>query len=317
MAGFRFRASVLLAVAGCSLATVTGPVINQDFPDPGIMSYNSVWYAFATNGNGYNIQVAQSTNGGTSWTVLAQDALPNVGSWATTGNTWAPAPISLGANSFVLYYTATDPSTGSHCVGAATSTTPTGPYTPQSSPIQCQAAGGGAIDPSPFRDTNGQLYIVFKVDGNNLGGGGSCGNGNLAYATPIMLQAMESNGVTPSGNPITLLNRSAADGPLIEAPGLVHIDGTYFLFFSSNCYNTNLYDTSYATATSVTGPYTKAQAPIAPFLQTGQYGLTSPGSASVLPDGSLIAFHATTSSNPLIRPMYISRPTWTSSSVAP
>lgn len=45
--------------------------------------------------------------------------------------------------------------------------------------------------------------------------------------------------------------------------------------------------------------------------------LTSPGSASVLPDGSLIAFHATTSSSPLIRPMYISHPTWTSSSVAP
>lgn len=100
----------------------------------------------------------------------------------------------------------------------------------------------------------------------------------------------------------------------------------------------NLYDISYATAKSVKGPYTKAQYPVAPFLVTGNSGyglcheglntrltdfnyvlrrLTAPGGAMPLPDGSLIAFHATTSSDPLIRPMYISRPTWTSSSVAP
>lgn len=34
-APFRFLASVLLAAAGSSIATVTGPVINENFPDPG------------------------------------------------------------------------------------------------------------------------------------------------------------------------------------------------------------------------------------------------------------------------------------------
>lgn len=68
---------------------------------------------------------------------------------------------------------------------------------------------------------------MYKVDGNNLGGGGTCGNGNEEYSTPIMLQLMECDGVTPNGAPMQLLDRIAADGPLIEAPSLVLVKGTY------------------------------------------------------------------------------------------
>ena len=38
------------------------------------------------------------------------------------------------------------------------------------------------------------------------------------------------------------------------------------MFFSSNNYNTLNYDISYAVSQSVTGPFTKVQAPNAPFL---------------------------------------------------
>jgi hypothetical protein len=64
----------------------------------------------------------------------------------------------------------------------------------------------------------------------------------------------------------------------------IHGFRRYFLFFSSNCFNTNLYDISYATASSVKGPYTKASTP---FKVTGDNGLTAPGGLSALPDGSL------------------------------
>lgn len=56
----------------------------------------------------------------------------------------------------------------------------------------------------------------------------------------------------------------------------------YYLFFSSNIYSSTLYDISYAVSQSVTGPYTKAQAPNAPFLTTGSSGLTAPGGATVI-----------------------------------
>jgi beta-xylosidase len=67
----------------------------------------------------------------------------------------------------------------------------------------------------------------------------------------------------------------------VEAPSLIKNEGTYYLTFSSNMYNTNLYDTSFATASSVTGPYTKAQAPDAPILTSDMMGLYGPGGADM------------------------------------
>ena len=52
-----------------------------------------------------------------------------------------------------------------HCVGAATSATITGPYTPQANALYCPIAQGGAIDASWFVDTGGQRYVLYKVDG--------------------------------------------------------------------------------------------------------------------------------------------------------
>jgi len=67
---------------------------------------------------------------------------------------------------------------------------------------------------------------VYKVDGSSLGGGGPCGNANGEYSTPIMLQEMEADGVTPTGNPVQILDRGPYDGPLIEAPALILHNGT-------------------------------------------------------------------------------------------
>ncbi|KAF9222898.1 glycoside hydrolase family 43 protein [Gyrodon lividus] len=301
-------AFAVLATVPLANAAVYGPVISDDFPDPAILVTSSGTYAFATNSGSVNIQVATSPDGGLTWALLSEvDALPDVGAWATTGNTWAPDVIDRKDGTFVMYYAAWSPSQNTHCVGAATSLTPTGPYTPQSSPIACQTAGGGAIDPAGFQDVDGTRYIVYKVDGSSLGGGGPCGNANGAYATPIMLQAMEADGLTPVGDPVQILDRGVYDGPLIEAPVLILHEGTYVLSFSSNCYNTDLYDISYATAPFVFGPYTKAASPL---LVTGDYNLTAPGGATSRPDGNFMVFHATVNSNPLTRYMYTATVTW-------
>lgn len=74
---------------GMSHASITGPVISTDFPDPSIIQVNDTWYAFATSGAGLNVRVATSPDFVT-WTVVeGYDAMPNPAPWAG-GNVWAP-----------------------------------------------------------------------------------------------------------------------------------------------------------------------------------------------------------------------------------
>jgi beta-xylosidase len=108
-----------------------------------------------------------------------------------------------------------------------------------------------------------------------------------------MLQKLQADGTSPDGAPVPILDRTAADGPLVEAPELVRShEGIYFLFFSSGCTRNPSYDLKYATADNITGPYTRANAPL---LQTDDWGLHAPGSAGLFPAGGgqwNLVFHA-------------------------
>lgn len=135
------------------------------------------------------------------------------------------------------------------------------------------------------------MYVVYKGDGNSVGSGGYCGNTKLPRKpVPILLQELESDGITPIGEPTTILNIIKSDGPLVEAPNIIRTqDGTYYLFFSSHCFTSLGYNIKYAHATSLKGPYTRVPRPL---LQTGDFGLEAPGGATVSPDGTKMVFHA-------------------------
>jgi beta-xylosidase len=194
--------------------------------------------------------------------------------------------------SFVMYFA--DEIAGNpahHCVGVATSQTILGPYKPQDTPFACPIDQGGAIDADGFQDVDGKRYVVYKVDGNSIGHGGECMNSAAPIVpTPIMLQEVAEDGVTLIGEPTEILNRDDFDGPLIEAPSLHRSnEGIYFLFFSSNCFTGPLYDTSYATATSIYGPYTKAERPL--FITGDGPDLRGPGGSDIVKDGSRVVLH--------------------------
>lgn len=204
---------------------------------------------------------------------------------------------------YVMYYSGeaqSDP--GHHCVGAAVSegTDPSGPYTPLSSPFACNLDQGGSIDPSGFLDKDGTRYVVYKIDGNSIGNGGDCNNGIAPLKpTPIMLQKVADDGVTPVGAAVQILDRDDSDGPLVEAPNLIFHDGTYFLFYSTHCYTDPKYDVRFATATSITGPYTKTNTQL---FKTGDFGLTSPGGGTVCGYGDRMLLHSFCETN--VRCMY-------------
>lgn len=186
-----------------------------------------------------------------------------------------------------MYFSASSSKDSSkHCIGAATSSSITGPYTPEDDPLACRLDKGGAIDADGF-DDNGDLYVVYKVDGNSLNSDGTI------HPTPIMLQAVKDDGVTPNGNPVQLLDRTGADGPVVEAPSLKKSGDTYFLTFSSNMYDTPQYDVSYATASSVKGPYTKSDEPLLVSGDPSNVGsLTAPDGSDFSLDELKIVFHA-------------------------
>lgn len=301
--------------------------ILANFADPAIVTHNGTWYALATNNaagilkqpdnrTNYdyglsNVQYASSPDF-FNWTIhdVKSDPLPQVGDWAKQGmtdiiphtpraNVWAPSLLQRPSDgNFILFYSAaaTNVSHPSHCVGAAISNTssPAGPFTAVNSSIACPIKEGGAIDPAAFVDVDQKIYLAYKVDGNNVGNGGVCGNtAPPLVPTPIRLQKMMDDGVTPDGDYTTILDRTDEDGPLVEAPSLVRShEGIYFLFFSSGCTRTPSYNIKYAWAKNVTGPYTRAPFPL---LETGDWGLLAPGSATVASTetgGFEMAFHA-------------------------
>lgn len=260
-----------------------------------------------------NVQIATSPDF-KEWTLLdhSYDALPTMGAWVRKGlnenqnpraAVWAPAVIKRPSDGkFILYYSAAVENTtvvafSSHCIGAAISETssPAGPYLPLNTTISCPVDEGGAIDPTPFIDTDGSIYLAWKVDGNNIGHGGVCKNSvHPLVPTPIKLQKMMADGVTPDGQDITILDRTEEDGPLVEAPVIARsTEGIYFLFFSSGCTRDPSYDVKYAWANDVRGPYTRAKKPL---LKTGDFNLTAPGSIGLTDmeeDGTYgMVFHA-------------------------
>jgi len=185
-----------------------------------------------------------------------------------------------------------------HCVGVAisASTSPLGPYIPNDDPLSCRLDDGGSIDPAGFRDpADGTRYVLFKLDGNSVGNGGDCNNGNPPILdTPIMLQPVEEDGFTLRGDAVEILHRVTedGDGPLVEAPSLVFVGGMYYLFYSTHCYTDVLYDVRFATAASVSGPFYKGNASL---VRTGQFNLTSPGGGTVWAaggeEGPRLLFH--------------------------
>ncbi|KAJ0414813.1 glycosyl hydrolase [Aspergillus carlsbadensis] len=288
-----FLPSLLLTLP-LSRSTIAEPsrVLNINFPDPAVIQTPQGYYAFGTQSNGVRVPIAHSDDF-TSWTLVeGTDALPEpLPEWVRADNpqVWAPDVVQLDDGSFVMYLSAVASSSGKHCIGTATSASITGPFTGQGSPLACHADEGGAIDASGFTDTDGTRYVVYKVDGNSLNGDGT------THPTPIMLQRLTRDGIKREGDAVQILDRDEADGPLVEAPSLVKVDGTYYLSFSSNWYNSLNYDVSYATAAAVSGPYSKVQAPDAPLLVSGDASdvgpLGGPGGADFLDQGRIV-FHA-------------------------
>ncbi len=277
-----FSARTLLTFAVSSLLTVTAqaefqnPVLRTDFPDPFVLEVDDVYYAYATNAAGKNIQVSRSADL-IHWE-LPKEAMPALPSWAKLGGSlvWAPEVLRLG-DRYLLYYTARDKTSNKQCIGVAESDKPEGKFKDtRDQPLVCQAEEGGSIDASPFRDVD-KLYLYWKNDGN------CCG-----MATYLYVQELTPDGLGLTGEPVRLVrNDEAWEGRVVEAPTMWKHEGDYYLFFSANNYAGFEYAVGYATCATPTGPCEDApENPILASRMDEQPLVIGPGHQTIIEDAA-------------------------------
>ena len=276
------------------------PVFSTDFPDPFVLRNGNEFLAYATNATGdrANVQMASSTNL-VDWALVEEkgklhDAMPTMPAWARPGFTWAPEVLKTDKG-FVLHFTAKDKKSELQCLGAAFSVSPRGPFTSDAlEPLLCQTALGGTIDSHAFRDTDGQLYLYYKNDGNNP---------QFKKPTDIYAQRLSLDGMSVVGEPVALLrNNTKWEAHVIEAPTMVRHGNSYVMFFSANHYGWEThqrlspYSTGYATCKGPMGPCTDSpKNPILNSYNDKKAGcLSGPGHQSVFETGGkqFISFHA-------------------------
>ena len=257
------------------------PVLLEEVVQALALRVDGTYHAYATNTADANVQTLTSKNL-VDWK-RGPDALPKVGKWAYTGKTWAPEVLALDGGRYVLYYTANGADVGKQCIGRAVSTSPGGPFTDDNPrPLVCQDDEGGSIDPSPFRDEDGTLYLLWKNDGN------CCGLPTYLYA-----QRLDETGRRLVGKPARLAREDAAwEGSLVEAPTLWREGDRLFLFYSANDYGSVSYATGYATCESPLGPCEDAAEN--PILRT-RCDAAGPGHQALVRDSdgiTWIVYHA-------------------------
>jgi beta-xylosidase len=260
------------------------PVYPGDFADPYVLLAGISYYAYSTNTGGLHVPLLQS-NDLVHWSP-AGDALPVLPIWAETGRrlTWAPSVLTI-EDRYVLFYTARDQRLGRQCIGRAEAASPAGPFVDNDSiPFICQGELGGSIDASIVRDTNGDIYVIWKNDGN------CCG-------IPVKLwsQRLSGDGKRLVGSPTELLHPDQPwEGSLIEGPTMWEEQGIWYLLYSANRWNTENYATGYAVCASPLGP---CQKPRTTPLMVSNGQIAGPGGAETFTDlegRRWLAYHAWT-----------------------
>ncbi|KAK6844974.1 glycoside hydrolase family 43 protein [Apiospora arundinis] len=285
------------ASSSLSRRAAAGPFVG-DFPDPSIIGDgHGLWFAYGTSAGDQNLPVVVS-NDVKSWS-SPQDSMPNVGAWVDMNvpapKIWAPDVVRADNLDYVMYYTAAQKG-GRHCIGVATSRSPTGPFSAHDSPIACNDDGGGLIDAAGYDDGTNR-WIVWKVDGSALGGATHCiggGTSDVYISTAIQITRMERDAVTLAGPTKTIFdNNGAGDDGIVEAPSLARAGDGFVLFYSSQCYASDNYDIKYAWSSTVDGDYERKGTLLTTAMTNN--GIYGPGGLDIDWNGRTAVFHGRTS----------------------
>ena len=294
-------ATAVVPASAAGYGSAATKVVGSNFADPGFGKFTTRaagtrYYLYATG-----MRVASSTHPQRGFSVVGS-AMPTRPSWVSPTNPslWAPHVFQTsrtpGAERFTMYFSGRNRNTGHNCVGVATSSRPTGPFTATSKPLICPPRGYmEAIDASEYRSRYGNRYLVYKI-----------GNYSPRRFQVMAVRMDNHRGTSRVGTPKVVLSAARVGSAVAEAPSMIRTaNGQVWLFVSRNGY----LDCNYATQ-AWSGPdmfslrnrgYVRGMG----VSTTDRF--CGPGGATVLRDGSAyrIAFHTRASRSPLVRPAWV------------
>lgn len=257
-----------------------GPAYSLDFPDPFVLWGADKYHAISTSSGFVQVPHLASVDV-VRWDGPGEvlDATPV---WAQALSIWAPSMVRVG-DTYVLWFTALVRGTDRHCISFAASDDPDGPFVDENdAPVLCPQELGGAIDPSPFVDDDGSVWLLWKNDGVTL-----------RRDSSIWTQRVDRDGTTLLGDPIELIRTDQAwEYPHVEAPSMARVGDDYWLAYSGNWWNQAAYGVGLARCESPAGPCTK---PFDRAVISSAPARFGPGGGEFFRDASgrlLIAYHA-------------------------
>lgn len=220
--------------------------------DPSVITVGDTFYMYATNAEAdmdcSYIRGWKSKNL-TDWTLIGNVFTPARTAWAVN-TLWAPEVIEKSGK-YYMYYSGFDILKNRLGIGLAVSDSPEGPfkeiegefggktYTKEECPFDF---GYAVIDPSPFIDDNGDVYLYFSQDqkdkvssiyGCKLQSDMVSVEKGSVTAEPLVYPSQKWEGI----NSVNKWN---------EAPFMVKHGGKYMLFYSANYYQKNNYSVGVA-----------------------------------------------------------------------
>lgn len=189
------------------------PIINADYSDPDAIRVGDDYYMIASSFNHVPGLPILHSKDLVNWTLIgyALNQLIPVDHFSTVqhgGGVWAPS-IRYHNKEFYIYYP--DPDFGIYLTKAKSIT---GPW---SDPVLVEA-GKGLIDPCPFWDQNGKVYLVHAYAGSRAG-----------IKSILVIKELNPAGTKVIAGPVMVYDGHATD-PTIEGPKLYQRNGYYYIF---------------------------------------------------------------------------------------
>ena len=247
-----FRAAVLLLRSveqPCRTALARSPassgyaLVDANFPDPYVVAHDGEYFAYATNGGGGSVQMARGPS--LAELRLVGPALDQLPSWGSPNRTWAPSVLPRYGY-WVMFYSVRHRRSRGTCISMAVAVSPAGPFIDRSkSPFLCQS--GGSIDPSPFVDTDGTPWLIWKAEQFVSGG-----------PRTIYSQELAPDGRSLVGPAVPLISSDQGwETGVVEGPSMVLAGDRHLLLYSGGDWNSAGYAVGYAVCDGPAGPCAK------------------------------------------------------------
>lgn len=262
----------LLLATACAAPTAhaANPVLPGDYPDPSVTRFGDVYVATATSDRWEPVFPVLVSRDLVRWR-QAGSVFARAPRWAEGHRFWAPEITVAGGRLVVVF--AGLRRTGQWCIGAASATTPEGPWRDLGR-VHCPSQG--AIDPALAQDADGTWHLLYK--GKGVGRG--------LHAAPVDVATMDLLG--PSR---PLLRPTRGDAGVTEGPAVLRRGEHFYLLFSRGtcCRPPCSYEEWVARAPSLLGPYERLGRPV--LRSSRDWRCPGHGSPVELGDGRVALLH--------------------------